>query len=144
MINIQRDKDNFLSLNRGNDKKAEWWRDWKFSVIKIFWSIELNDLWSKKICRPKMFVWSGDLRWSCFKGACAANFDFYCKLFVDWQSYLILQFRMVETSTIFLELRPEKYTSWCVILNSLLSRLSVLVAKFSYIGGSNSMSACLL
>ena len=68
MINIQRDKDNFLSLNRGNDKKAEWWRDWKFSVIKIFWSIELNNLWSKKICRPKMIVWFGAtfiLRWSC-------------------------------------------------------------------------------
>ena len=32
-----------------------------------FWSIELNDLWSKKICRPKMM--SGTvfiLRWSCF------------------------------------------------------------------------------
>ena len=34
----------------------------------MFWSIELNDLWSKKICRPKMIVWSGatfTLRWSC-------------------------------------------------------------------------------
>ena len=48
-------------------------------VIKIFWSIELYDLWSKK-----MIVWSGAtfiLGWSCFKGACAANFDFYCNFF---------------------------------------------------------------
>ena len=29
------------------------------SIIKIFWPIELNDLWSKKICRPEMIVWSG-------------------------------------------------------------------------------------
>ena len=38
-------------------------------VNKTFWSIELNDLWSKKICRPKMIVGSGAtfiLRWSCF------------------------------------------------------------------------------
>ena len=38
-------------------------------AIKIFWSIELNDLWSKKISRPKMIVWSGAtiiLRWFCF------------------------------------------------------------------------------
>ena len=38
-------------------------------VFKIFWSIELNDLWSKKICRPMMIVWCGAifiLRWSCF------------------------------------------------------------------------------
>ena len=28
-------------------------------VIKNFWSIELNDLWSKEICRPKTIVWSG-------------------------------------------------------------------------------------
>ena len=98
---------------------------------------------------PKMTIWSGAtfiLGWSCFKGACATMLTLIsiAIFFVDWQGYLILQLRMVETSTIFLELRPEKYTSWCVILNSLLSRLSVLVAKFSYIGGSNSMSACLL
>ena len=39
------------------------------SIIKIFWPIELNDLWSEKICSPKMIVWSGAifiLRWSCF------------------------------------------------------------------------------
>ena len=33
-----------------------------------FWSIGLDDLWSRKICRPKMIVWSGAifiLRWSC-------------------------------------------------------------------------------
>ena len=33
------------------------------------WCLELNDLWPKKICRPKMIVWSGAtfiLRWSCF------------------------------------------------------------------------------
>ena len=28
------------------------------SVIKIFWSIVLDDLWSKKIWKPKMIVWS--------------------------------------------------------------------------------------
>ena len=28
------------------------------SIIKIFWPFDLNDLWSKKICRPKMIVWS--------------------------------------------------------------------------------------
>ena len=28
------------------------------SIIKIFWPIELNDLWSKNICRPKIIVWS--------------------------------------------------------------------------------------
>ena len=34
--------------------------NWK-SIIKIFWPIKLNDLWSKKIsrARPKMIVWSG-------------------------------------------------------------------------------------
>ena len=39
------------------------------SVIKMFWSIELNDLCSKKICRPQMLFWSCAtfiLRWSCF------------------------------------------------------------------------------
>ena len=39
------------------------------SIIKIFWPIELNDLWSKTICRPKMIIWSGAtfiLRWSFF------------------------------------------------------------------------------
>ena len=37
------------------------------SIINIFWPIELNDLWSKKICRPKIIVWSGTfiLWWSC-------------------------------------------------------------------------------
>ena len=38
-------------------------------VIKIFWPIELNGLWSKKICRPMMTVWSSGtfiLRWSCY------------------------------------------------------------------------------
>ena len=38
------------------------------SFIKIFWPIELNDLLSKTICRPKMIVRSGAtfiLRWSC-------------------------------------------------------------------------------
>ena len=38
------------------------------SIIEIFWPIELNDLWSKKISRPNMIVWSGAtfiLRWSC-------------------------------------------------------------------------------
>ena len=34
------------------------WGLWK-NVIKIFWSIELSDLWSKKIYRPKMIVRSG-------------------------------------------------------------------------------------
>ena len=29
------------------------------SIIKIFWSIVLDYLWSKKIYRPKMIVWSG-------------------------------------------------------------------------------------
>ena len=37
---------------------------------RFFWSFELNDLWSKKICRLiKTIVWSGAtfiLRWSCF------------------------------------------------------------------------------
>ena len=36
---------------------------------KIFWSIELNDLWSKKVYRPKIIVWSGAifiLIWSCY------------------------------------------------------------------------------
>ena len=39
-----------------------------FSIIKILWSIELNYLWSKKICRPKVIVWSGAAfihSWSC-------------------------------------------------------------------------------
>ena len=39
------------------------------SIIKIIWSLELNDLWSKTICRPNMVVRSGAtfiLRWSCF------------------------------------------------------------------------------
>ena len=38
--------------------------------IKICWSIELNDLWSKKICSPKIIVWSVAtfiLKWSCLK-----------------------------------------------------------------------------
>ena len=26
------------------------------SIVKIFWSIELKDLWSKGICRPKLIV----------------------------------------------------------------------------------------
>ena len=42
---------------------------WGCGVIKIFWSIDRNDLWSKKICRPKMIVWSSAtfiLRWSFF------------------------------------------------------------------------------
>ena len=33
-----------------------------------FWSIKLDDLWSKKVCGPKMIVWSGAtfiLRWFC-------------------------------------------------------------------------------
>ena len=40
------------------------------SIIKIFSLIELNDLWSKKICWPQMIVWSVAtfiLRWSCYK-----------------------------------------------------------------------------
>ena len=40
-----------------------------FPSNKIFWPYELNYLWSKKIYRPKMIVWSGAtfiLRWSCF------------------------------------------------------------------------------
>ena len=39
------------------------------SIIKIIWSLELNDLWSKTICRSKMVVQSGAtfiLKWSCF------------------------------------------------------------------------------
>ena len=28
-------------------------------IIKIFWPIEINDIWFKKICSPKMIVWSG-------------------------------------------------------------------------------------
>ena len=42
---------------------------WGDGVIKIFWSIELNDLSSKKICRPKLIYWSGAkfILWrSCF------------------------------------------------------------------------------
>ena len=42
---------------------------WRRDVFKIFWSIELNDLWSKKICWPKVIVWSGatfTLRWFCY------------------------------------------------------------------------------
>ena len=38
------------------------------SIIKIFWPIRLNDLWSKMICKPKMIVRSAAtfiLRWSC-------------------------------------------------------------------------------
>ena len=38
------------------------------SIIEIFWPIELNDLWSKTIFRPKMIVRSGATfipRWSC-------------------------------------------------------------------------------
>ena len=40
---------------------------WGCSIIKTFWPNELDDLWSKKICRPKMIAWSGAtflLRWS--------------------------------------------------------------------------------
>ena len=29
---------------------------WPTCIIKFFWPIELNDLWSKKICQPKMIV----------------------------------------------------------------------------------------
>ena len=38
------------------------------SIIKIFWPIDLNNLWSQEICQPKMIVWSGAtfiLIWSC-------------------------------------------------------------------------------
>ena len=45
----------------------------KRGVIKIFGSIELNNLWSKKIFRPKMIVWSRAtfiLGWSCFVKSC--------------------------------------------------------------------------
>ena len=40
----------------------------KCNIITIFWPIEHNDLWPKKICQPKMIVWSFAtfiLRWSC-------------------------------------------------------------------------------
>ena len=30
----------------------------KMTTFKIVWPIELNDLWSKKICGPEMIVWS--------------------------------------------------------------------------------------
>ena len=48
-------------------EKGGW--GWRGSITKIFSPIELNDLWSKKICRPKMTAWSYAtfiLRWSCF------------------------------------------------------------------------------
>ena len=41
---------------------------WEGIIIEILWPIELNDLWSKTICRPQMIIWSGAtfiLRWSC-------------------------------------------------------------------------------
>ena len=43
-----------ITLNELNRPKID-----LSGVIKIFWSIEVNDLWSKKICRPKMIVWYG-------------------------------------------------------------------------------------
>ena len=49
------------------DQKEEGGRE-GCSIIKISWPIQLNDLWSKKICEPKMIVWSGAafiLRRSC-------------------------------------------------------------------------------
>ena len=48
--------------------RSKKWRWGGGGVIKNFWSIELNDLWSKKTCRPNMIVWFGTtfiLRWSC-------------------------------------------------------------------------------
>ena len=40
-------------------------------AIKIFWSIEINDLWAKKICRPKRWLFGPAatfiLRSSCWK-----------------------------------------------------------------------------
>ena len=56
-------------MNYWDSKRGGWGRGGG-SIIKIFWPIELNDLWSKKICRPKIIVWSGAtfiLRWSCSK-----------------------------------------------------------------------------
>ena len=53
---------------------------WGDGVIKIFWSIELNDLWSKKIFRPKMIAWSGAtsiLRWSCLQWSYCWSFHIY-------------------------------------------------------------------
>ena len=59
--------------------------DWK-SIIKIFWPIELTDLWSKKISRPKMIVWSSAtfiLRWSC--SACFREAVNYRCNKINWQ-----------------------------------------------------------
>ena len=58
-------------------------------VIKIFWSIKLNDVWSKKICIPKMIVWSGAifiLRWSCFD----VEMLFFDLLSTFWISILLI------------------------------------------------------
>ena len=35
------------------------WLRKKFSIIEIFWPIELNALWYKNICRFKVILWSG-------------------------------------------------------------------------------------
>ena len=70
------------------------WKEGRFSLLisdhKIFWSFELNDLWSKKICRSKMIVWSGAtfiLRWSCLLDLLdnwMNNFVFFCALFLHF------------------------------------------------------------
>ena len=50
--NIQTISNELLRSKKGGMEKGGG------SIIRIFLPIELNDLWSKKICRPKMIVWS--------------------------------------------------------------------------------------
>ena len=99
---IRRQKDEYDSENiqttSNIDRKRGGGEGGGCSIIKIFWPIELNDLWSKGICQPKVIVWSGAtfiLRWSCFLANSDTIFSpsnvftfFSCKL---WYNFFLLQ-----------------------------------------------------
>ena len=87
------------------------WKEGRFSLLisdhKIFWSFELNDLWSKKICRSKMIVWSGAtfiLRWSCLLDLLdnwTNNFVFFCALFLHFPLQKNLYRRFIDLKSLF-------------------------------------------
>ena len=50
-----------------------------------FWSIVLDDQWSKRICRPKMIVWSLILRWSLLQCVyIGVRFRIFCRQTFYW------------------------------------------------------------